>query len=110
MHRPFTGETLSIKIYALLWTFQWVRFRNRFNFYGVNRSEFDTLRLDYTNPTASDRVTLALRKTPASCSPDLFLGTIIINPGGPGASGISFLQKAGGLLSTLTRGKRFSRL
>lgn len=46
--------------------------------------------LDYTNPQ-SQAVTLALRKLPATETPRL--GSLFINPGGPGASGQDFVDR-----------------
>ncbi|MEO7447018.1 MAG: alpha/beta hydrolase [Humibacillus sp.] len=46
--------------------------------------------VDYATPTG-DRFTLALRKAPATDASKR-LGTLIINPGGPGASGVQYAQ------------------
>jgi pimeloyl-ACP methyl ester carboxylesterase len=51
-----------------------------------------TAPLDWTKPTSSARVHLALRKRPASGHR---IGTLFMNPGGPGVSAVSFLADNG---------------
>jgi pimeloyl-ACP methyl ester carboxylesterase len=46
--------------------------------------------VDYANP-GGDRFTLAVRKAPAT-DPAKRLGSLLINPGGPGASGVQYAQ------------------
>lgn len=46
--------------------------------------------VDYARPTG-DRFTLALRKAPAT-DPSKRLGSLVINPGGPGGSGVQYAQ------------------
>src|SRR3954471_21994149 len=48
--------------------------------------------VDYAKPTG-ERFTLALRKVPAS-DPAKRLGSLVINPGGPGGSGVEYAQYA----------------
>ena len=55
--------------------------------------------LDYANPTQGS-ISLALIRLPAS-SPSTRIGSLVLNPGGPGASGIQFLRSASLLLSSL---------
>ena len=46
--------------------------------------------LDYANP-ADDKISIGLMKKPAT-DPTNRIGSLLLNPGGPGASGITFLQ------------------
>ncbi|HET8988730.1 MAG TPA: alpha/beta fold hydrolase [Humibacillus sp.] len=46
--------------------------------------------VDYANP-GGDRFTLAMRRAPAT-DPDKRLGSLLINPGGPGVSGVQYAQ------------------
>lgn len=48
--------------------------------------------MDYENPDAA-QVTLALKRLPAG-DPSTRLGSLLINPGGPGVSGISLVESA----------------
>jgi pimeloyl-ACP methyl ester carboxylesterase len=50
--------------------------------------------VDYTKPQG-DRFTLALRKVPAK-DPSKRVGSLLVNPGGPGVSGVQFAQTASG--------------
>jgi pimeloyl-ACP methyl ester carboxylesterase len=54
--------------------------------------------LDYDRPRGR-RISLALLRLPAS-QPDDKIGSILINPGGPGASGVDFVRDLGPLLFT----------
>jgi pimeloyl-ACP methyl ester carboxylesterase len=47
--------------------------------------------LDYTHP-AADQISLALIRLPAS-DPSQRIGSLLVNPGGPGASGVDFVQQ-----------------
>lgn len=51
-----------------------------------------TAPLDWANPASHENVSLAMRKLPASGKK---IGTLFVNPGGPGASGVDFLESAG---------------
>jgi pimeloyl-ACP methyl ester carboxylesterase len=57
--------------------------------------------VDYTKP-AGDRFTLALRKAPAT-DPAKRLGSLVINPGGPGGSGVEYAQYASFVFSPAVR-------
>jgi pimeloyl-ACP methyl ester carboxylesterase len=48
---------------------------------------------DYDDPSGP-KTRLALTKLPASGAPDQRLGTLFVNPGGPGGSGVDFVQMA----------------
>jgi pimeloyl-ACP methyl ester carboxylesterase len=52
---------------------------------------------DYDHP-AGPKTRLALTKLPASGAPDERLGTLFTNPGGPGGSGVDFVQGAAALI------------
>jgi pimeloyl-ACP methyl ester carboxylesterase len=62
--------------------------------------------LDWQNLNNTGTVAIAIVKLPASVPQDdpMFGGTILTNPGGPGGSGVSFLQKYGKLLSGVLSG------
>jgi pimeloyl-ACP methyl ester carboxylesterase len=51
--------------------------------------------LDYTDP-AGERIELSLLKVPAA-RPDDRVGSLVVNPGGPGAPGTSYAAQAGAL-------------
>ncbi|KAJ1301706.1 hypothetical protein OPQ81_008940 [Rhizoctonia solani] len=61
--------------------------------------------MDYTNSDNGDTVSIFMRKFPASASSDQRLGSILVNPGGPGGSGTQFIAEAGESLSTIIEGK-----
>jgi pimeloyl-ACP methyl ester carboxylesterase len=58
--------------------------------------------LDYTNPHG-DELAIALLKVPAniSTSDPAYRGPILVNPGGPGGSGVEVALKLGSLAQTL---------
>lgn len=53
--------------------------------------------LDYANPTG-EAIMIKVLKAPAT-DKSKRLGSLVVNPGGPGASGIEFAQYAGGTIS-----------
>lgn len=57
--------------------------------------------VDYTKPTG-DTFTLALRKVPAT-DPSKRIGSLLINPGGPGGSGVQYAQYSSFLFSKTLR-------
>lgn len=57
--------------------------------------------VDYAQP-GGDRFTLALRKAPAS-DPAKRVGSLVINPGGPGGSGVEYAQYASFVFSPAVR-------
>ncbi|GAA1992695.1 alpha/beta hydrolase [Terrabacter lapilli] len=57
--------------------------------------------VDYAQP-GGDRFTLALRKAPAT-DPGKRVGSLVINPGGPGASGVEYAQYASFVFSPAVR-------
>lgn len=66
--------------------------------YGGYRCTTVRLPLDYDDPTGAT-VELALLKVPAA-KPKQKLGTLFVNPGGPGGSGTEFAYYADGFLSS----------
>ena len=58
--------------------------------------------LDYANPHG-DQLAIALLKVPAniSTSDPAYRGPILINPGGPGGSGVDFALDLGSLVQVL---------
>ncbi|KDN37693.1 hypothetical protein RSAG8_09961, partial [Rhizoctonia solani AG-8 WAC10335] len=61
--------------------------------------------MNYTNPDDGDNVPIFMRKLPASAPSDQRLGSILVNPGGPGGSGSQWIAVAGQMLSTIIEGK-----
>src|SRR5438045_3468929 len=61
--------------------------------------------LDYKNPTARS-ISLALIRLPAS-DPARRIGSLLTNPGGPGASGVDFVRSSGETLYSETLRARF---
>lgn len=57
--------------------------------------------LDYRAPEA-ERVSIAVVRRPATVVADR-LGTVVVNPGGPGSSGVTFLRGAGDRFANLNR-------
>jgi pimeloyl-ACP methyl ester carboxylesterase len=57
--------------------------------------------VDYAKPKG-DRFTLALRKAPAT-DPGKRIGSLVINPGGPGGSGVEYAQYASFVFSPAVR-------
>jgi pimeloyl-ACP methyl ester carboxylesterase len=56
-----------------------------------------TVPIDYAHPSAGS-IQLAVAREPTTREPNL--GEVVVNPGGPGASGIQFLQSAAGFVRT----------
>jgi pimeloyl-ACP methyl ester carboxylesterase len=50
--------------------------------------------LDWSQPTVGPTVSLSLIRLPASGSPSQRIGSLFINPGGPGASAVDFLRSS----------------
>ncbi|KAK9412884.1 hypothetical protein SUNI508_12297 [Seiridium unicorne] len=67
-----------------------------------------TVPLDWLDETNPHTVDIAITKRPAQVADDdpAFGGTIFINPGGPGVSGVSFLLEYGQQLHNVVDGKR----
>ncbi|CAE6460930.1 unnamed protein product [Rhizoctonia solani] len=61
--------------------------------------------MDYTNPNGSATVSIFLRKYPATASLDQRLGSLLVNPGGPGGSGSSTVEALGEYISTMLDGR-----
>ncbi|EWT03606.1 alpha/beta hydrolase [Intrasporangium oryzae NRRL B-24470] len=70
---------------------------------GSKRDRCGSVRVpvDYAHPDGAT-VRIALRKVPAT-KPSMRKGTLFINPGGPGASGIEFARHASSFFSTRVR-------
>src|SRR4029077_6780663 len=60
-----------------------------------------TVPLDYAHP-ASGTIDIALNRKPAT-DPANRIGSVLTNPGGPGASGIQFLQGETASMSSINR-------
>ncbi len=58
--------------------------------------------MDYADPTG-ERVSLALKRLPAS-DPQGRLGSLVTNPGGPGGSGVAFIDSAQAVFSPAVLG------
>jgi len=59
--------------------------------------------LDYDRP-AGEKITLALIRLPAA-SPGRRIGSLVLNPGGPGGSGVDFVRDVGQFLPLEVRGR-----
>ncbi len=57
--------------------------------------------LDYTHPDAGT-IRIALNRKPAT-DPANRIGSLLVNPGGPGASGIDYVRSAASLMANLNR-------
>ncbi|KAL2071943.1 hypothetical protein VTL71DRAFT_11286 [Oculimacula yallundae] len=61
--------------------------------------------LEYAESTSKEQASIALVRYNATVSSSKRLGSLLVNPGGPGASGMKFVQNgAGSAVSTLTGG------
>ncbi|KAH7334279.1 TAP-like protein-domain-containing protein [Rhizoctonia solani] len=61
--------------------------------------------MDYTRPNGDSTVSIFLRKYPATAPEDQRLGSILVNPGGPGGSGSALIAVLGGDLSMAIEGR-----
>ncbi|CAE7222795.1 unnamed protein product [Rhizoctonia solani] len=61
--------------------------------------------MDYTNPNSGSKVSIFLRKYPATASVDQRLGSLLINPGGPGGSGSATVGEIGDQISVMLDGR-----
>ena len=61
-----------------------------------------TVPLDYANPDNGKTIQLALIRKPALDQANR-IGSVLTNPGGPGASGIQYLRQAAGSMTNLNR-------
>ena len=62
-----------------------------------------TVPVDYANPSGAT-IELALLKVPASSASDR-VGSLVVNPGGPGGSGVDYARHANQIVSTEVRRK-----
>ncbi|QRV97374.1 alpha/beta hydrolase family protein [Ceratobasidium sp. AG-Ba] len=60
---------------------------------------------DYANQVEGDTVSIFMRKYPANVSDENRLGSILVNPGGPGGSGSGTVASDGEYFSTIVQGK-----
>lgn len=61
--------------------------------------------LEYANPNSGPQASIALIRYNATAQPDQRLGSLLVNPGGPGASGVDFVAYgAGPAVSTISGG------
>lgn len=65
-------------------------------------------RLDWQDLNNTKRVAIAITTLPATVPSNdpSFGGTIILNPGGPGGSGVGLVQKYGRRFQAMTEGKK----
>lgn len=65
-------------------------------------------RLDWQDTNNTKRIAIAITTLPATVPKDdpSFGGTIILNPGGPGGSGVRIVQTMGHRLQAMTEGKK----
>ncbi|KAF8756188.1 alpha beta-hydrolase [Rhizoctonia solani] len=61
--------------------------------------------MDYTNPENGKTVSIFMRKYAATAPEDQRLGSILVNPGGPGGSGTVTIAEQGEDVSTLVDGR-----
>ncbi|KZO96038.1 alpha/beta-hydrolase [Calocera viscosa TUFC12733] len=61
--------------------------------------------MDYTNPLPNETVSLSLRRLPATAPMTDRMGTLFINPGGPGGSGTNAVARYGQDLHTILKGR-----
>ncbi|CAE6414342.1 unnamed protein product [Rhizoctonia solani] len=61
--------------------------------------------MDYTNPNGNAKVSIFLRKYSATVPTDQKLGSLLVNPGGPGGSGATIIATNGEDLSKLVDGR-----
>ncbi|CAE6365629.1 unnamed protein product [Rhizoctonia solani] len=64
-----------------------------------------TVPRDYANPQADDTVSIFMRKVPATVARKDYLGSILINPGGPGGSGNAMAATWGPKFSAMLEGR-----
>lgn len=65
---------------------------------GDNQCATLSVPLDYANPGSGEKVALKILKVPASSSSGR-LGSLLVNPGGPGASGAEYASYGSGVVS-----------
>ncbi|KAJ6554854.1 hypothetical protein B0H19DRAFT_1263146 [Mycena capillaripes] len=56
--------------------------------------------LDYASPTSAN-ATIAITRYPANCSKSEYLGPVLLNPGGPGGSGVDYVVEVGADVATI---------
>ena len=56
--------------------------------------------LDWSHPSSGTKVQLSLIRLPASGAKSERIGSLFVNPGGPGASAVDFARQIGGVLPT----------
>ncbi|KAH7334293.1 TAP-like protein-domain-containing protein [Rhizoctonia solani] len=61
--------------------------------------------MDYTNPNSNSTVSIFLRRYLATAPEDQRLGSLLINPGGPGGSGSDTVASSGEYFSTMVDGR-----
>ncbi|KAL5639319.1 hypothetical protein ACGC1H_006734 [Rhizoctonia solani] len=71
----------------------------------ITQCAFFNVPMDYSNPENNLTVSIFMRKLPARVPENQRLGTILTNPGGPGASGSAFVASGGQDMSTIVEGK-----
>ncbi|KAF7345026.1 AB hydrolase-1 domain-containing protein [Mycena venus] len=60
--------------------------------------------LDYSSPTAGT-ASIAIARYPANCSKSEYRGPILLNPGGPGESGVDYVVETGASIATIIGGQ-----
>ncbi|KAF7345031.1 AB hydrolase-1 domain-containing protein [Mycena venus] len=60
--------------------------------------------LDYSSPAAGT-ASIAIARYPANCSKSEYRGPILLNPGGPGGSGVDYVVETGASIATVIGGQ-----
>ncbi|KAH7334275.1 TAP-like protein-domain-containing protein [Rhizoctonia solani] len=71
----------------------------------LTQCAFFDVPMDYNKPDGNSTVSIFMRKYPATAPEDQRLGSILVNPGGPGGSGSGAVAVLGNRLSTAVEGK-----
>ncbi|KAJ7700765.1 alpha/beta-hydrolase [Mycena rosella] len=85
--------------------FQWVKLHATEELawtpcYSGLQCSFLTVPLDYASP-ATGNASIAIARYPAKCKKSEYRGPLLINPGGPGGSGVDYVVDSGASIATI---------